>query len=229
MLWEQCQHGAKSSILPEEKERIRSLVSTLALVDLCQYHHTTSWCCGPRGSPIWSYLFYTEADFLHDVGYKPSLQRHPGEGNRLHSTQVQKPTRLQIPMEGGFLWIPQWCIGMGAGDEWSHGESLHNASSPICHKTSRRDTPKLCFDCYTTYRVFPDHQFAFCSNFKQRWSNNEIKRFSSPHESRPQFSWCSWPLEGLEWVPSGQTWRTHTRPGHRSYLSASTEDKQVYG
>ena len=55
------------------KRRVGSLVSTLALVDLHRYCHTMSWFGGPRGSPILSYLFYTGTDFLHDVGYQPSL------------------------------------------------------------------------------------------------------------------------------------------------------------
>ena len=37
-------------------------------------------------SPISSYLFHTGADFPHDAGHKPLLQRHTGEGNGLHST-----------------------------------------------------------------------------------------------------------------------------------------------
>ena len=34
-----------------------------------------SWCCGPRESPISSYLFYTGADFPHDAGYIRSQWR----------------------------------------------------------------------------------------------------------------------------------------------------------
>ena len=89
------------------KRRVGSLVLTLALVNLRRYCHTMSWCGGPRGIPIPSYLFYTGTDFPHDVGYQPSLRRHPGEGDGLHSTQVQGAARHQIPMESCFLQIPQ--------------------------------------------------------------------------------------------------------------------------
>ena len=76
---------------------------------ICINSHTMSWCGGPRESPILSYLFYTGADFLHDVGYQPSLQRHPGEGNGLHSTssgthETPDPNRGWLPLNTSLVY-----------------------------------------------------------------------------------------------------------------------------
>ena len=60
--------------------------------------------------------------------------------------------------------------------------AIHYATKPA------GGTLKPCFNCHTTYQVFPDHRFAFCSNFQQGWSNSETKRFGLSCESRPWFS-----------------------------------------
>ena len=66
-------HVAPSQAFFLRKSRELGPVSTLAFVDLHRYRHTMSWCCGPRESSILSYLLLTDADFLHDAGYQPSL------------------------------------------------------------------------------------------------------------------------------------------------------------